>query len=208
MRGAPFLLAVAVAIMLPVGCGDGDADTEDATTGAAQTTAPDSTKVDLTTFLMRPGEEPGFKPVETPQVQKGVDALLMPGVDPERAERSGFISTAYQPIEAEDRKAAGVTVVNLFESEAQARDWSTYESSREGIKAFAESKVRPFTVPDVPGARGRSGLDSHGNRVGYVFWVQGRCSFVLANETDGALAEPLSAGAKAIHTRTGGDCPG
>jgi hypothetical protein len=190
------------------GCGGGDSEGEEAAVGASRTAEPEPADVDLTTFLLHADEEPGFAPIETPQVQEGTSALLMPGVDPERAERSGFISTAYQPIEADDQRAAGATVVNLFESEAKARAWSAYESSPEGIKAFATGKIRPFAVPEVPGARGRTGLDIHGNRVGYVFWAQGRCAFVLANEGERPLVKPLSIGAKAIYTRTRGDCPG
>ena len=47
----------------------------------------------------------------------------------------------------------------------------------------------------------------HGNSIGHVFWVQGRCMLVIGNEGDGPFVKPLSIGAKDIYKRTNGTCP-
>ena len=44
------------------------------------------------------------------------------------------------------------------------------------------AKPKRFTVRGVPGARGWTGRDRHDDRIGHVFWVQGRCEMVLGNE--------------------------
>jgi len=46
------------------------------------------------------------------------------------------------------------------------------------------TKIRRFRVRDVPGARGWTGNDLHGNPIGTVQWVQGRCMFFLVSEGD------------------------
>jgi hypothetical protein len=58
----------------------------------------------------------------------------------------------------------------------------------------------------VPGARGWTGRDRHGDPIGQVFWVQGRCEMVLGNEGEGDFVKPLSIGATAIWDRTKGVC--
>ena len=70
-----------------------------------------------------------------------------------------------------------------------------------------ETKIRRFTVRDVPGARGWTGSDLHGNPIGTVHWVQGRCMLLLVSEGDLPFVEVLSTGARAIYERTGGECP-
>lgn len=60
---------------------------------------------------------------------------------------------------------------------------------------------------DVPGARGWTGTDLHGNPIGTVQWVQGRCTLLLVSEGDLPFVEVLSTGTRAIYERTGGDCP-
>lgn len=70
-----------------------------------------------------------------------------------------------------------------------------------------EGDFERFRVRNVPGARGWTGPDLHGNAIGQVYWTQGRCMLFVAIETDGPKEEPLSAGAQAIYERTGGACP-
>jgi hypothetical protein len=84
----------------------------------------------------------------------------------------------------------------------------TYELRATTIHALLpETKIRRFTVRDVPGARGWTGSDLHGNPIGTVHWVQGRCMLVLVSEGDVPFVNALSTGARAIYERTGGDCP-
>jgi hypothetical protein len=84
----------------------------------------------------------------------------------------------------------------------------TYELRASTIHALLpKTKVRHFTVRGVPDARGWTGSDLHGNPIGTAHWVQGRCMLVLVSEGEVSFVEALSTGARAIHERTGGDCP-
>lgn len=83
-----------------------------------------------------------------------------------------------------------------------------WETSEEGIHdQIPETKIKRFTVSGIPGARGWTGTDLHGNRIGHVYWVQGRCMMVIGNEGEGDFVKPLSTGATAIYERTKGVCP-
>lgn len=197
----PSLIALAgLACAFAAGCGD------DITRDVADA-KPRPAKVNLERFLMQPGEEPGFKPIESPRVDSAVEPFGLPPAGVKRLRRSGYVSTTFQPITGEDG-SAGVTNVNLFKTEAGARAWMEYETSSEAIQdRLPGVKIRRFTVPGIPNARGWTGRDRHGHRIGHVFWVQGRCMLVLGNEGDGPLVKPLSIGAKAIYDRTKGVCP-
>ena len=70
-----------------------------------------------------------------------------------------------------------------------------------------DTKISRFSVDDVPGARGWTGSDLHGNPIGTVEWVQGRCVLLLVSEGEVPFVKALSAGARAIYRRTGGACP-
>jgi hypothetical protein len=98
--------------------------------------------------------------------------------------------------------------VLLFATPEGARNWMTRELRTRTIHArLPKTKVRRFTVRGVPGARGWTGSDLHGNPIGTAQWVQGRCNLVLASEGEISFVEALSTGARAIYKRTGGDCP-
>lgn len=187
---------------LAAGCGeDGTRD------AAAVKTQP--VKVNLEPFLMQADEEPGFDPIDGPRTEHGAQSLAgeFSAGEVERLRRAGFNSITFQPLSGDDG-SAGVTIVQLFESAEGARDWLKYETSDAGIEqAIPGAKPRRFTVRDVPGARGWTGKDRHGDPIGHVYWVQGRCEMVIGNEGDGDYVELLSTGAKAIYQRTRGRCP-
>ena len=195
-------IALAVLLgMLMVGCG-GEADRATSTTDAATTVAPP----DLRQYLLQADEVPGLKPVSSPQTDSGPPFNPLPEDGAERLERSGYVSTTYQPAQGEH--IGGVSTVLLFEAEAGARDWMAYETSDEALRAqMPSSKIERFQVPDVPGANGWTGPDLHGNAIGQVYWTQGRCMMTIAIEVDGPRVEPLSAAAESIYERTGGTCP-
>ena len=67
-------------------------------------------------------------------------------------------------------------------------------------------KLRRFTVPGIPGARGWT-ASKGAHVVGNIFWVQGRCMMILGNEGPGAFDGPLATGAHAVYQRTKGRCP-
>jgi hypothetical protein len=203
LRPASLLVAVAIGVGASA-CGNDDSD-EKPGARPVTTVAADATPR-LERFLMQAGEMPGFDPIESPGVDSSAESSGYPPDGVERLRRSGFISMTYQPVEAKHN--AGVSNVNLFKTEAGARDWMAYETSDEGIHSVVpDTKIQRFTVRGVPGARGWIGTDLHGNRNGHVYWLQGRCMLILGNEGKGSFVEPLSTGAKAIYERTNGTCP-
>ena len=154
---------------------------------------------------MQADEVPGLAPIASPRTDSGPPfALSEDGA--ERLRRSGYISTTFQP--AEGISSAGVSSVLLFETESGARDWMAYETSDASIQhQIPGAKIERFQVLDLPGARGWTGPDLHGNAIGQVYWIQGRCMMLIGLEVEGPRVERLSAGAKAIYERTGGTCP-
>lgn len=195
------LAGLLVAAGLAAGCGSDSKP-------AAKTASEPAAKADLESFLMRNGEEPGFRRVEQPQTITGVEELGSAGFTPADARRLrgyGFVATAFQPTEG--ARNAGVTAVDLFATAQGARRSMAHEVRPSTIRALGNVLSGRFAVEGVPGARGWTGRDQHGNRIGHVLWVQGRCFFILGNEGRGPLAGPLSTGARAIHQRTNGQCP-
>jgi hypothetical protein len=161
---------------------------------------------DLAQYLLQADEVPGLKPLSSPQTDSGPPFDPLPEDGAERLERSGYVSTTYQP--AQGRRIGGVSTVVLFDTEAGARDWMAYETSEDALRAqMPDSKIERFHVPDVPGAQGWTGPDRHGNAIGQVYWTQGRCMMTIAIEVEGPRVERLSAAAKSIYERTGGTCP-
>ncbi|KRF28733.1 hypothetical protein ASG94_21105 [Nocardioides sp. Soil805] len=156
-------------------------------------------------YLLQVDEGPRLEPMSSPQTDSG-EPFPLPERGAEVLERSGYISTTYQTGQSDS--SAGVSSVLLFETEAGARDWMTYETSTEALRhQIPNGKFKRFQVPDVPGATRWTGPDLHGNAIGNVYWAQGRCMLLISLETDGPRVEPLAAGAKAVYERTGGTCP-
>jgi hypothetical protein len=166
---------------------------------------------DVDRFLMRNGEQPGFRPDGDATTVVGVNAItihwrLQPAEAQQLRDR-GFVSFTTRGTLG-PRDAAGVSEVLLFATSEGARDQLAYDLRASTIHAsLPETRIRRFTVRDVSGARGWTGSDLHGNPIGTVQWVQGRCMLLLVSEGDVPFVEALSTGARAIYERTGGDCP-
>ncbi len=196
--------------MFAVGCGSESepttsTSTTDAVTTSTSEAATTAASPDLDQYLLQVDEGPGLQPMTSPQTEVG-DPFPLPEGGPKVLAQSGYISTTYQTGEGDS--IAGVSSVLLFETEAGARDWMTYETSSEVLRhQIPDGKFEWFQIPDVPGATGWTGPDLHGNAIGNVYWTQGRCMMLISIETGGPRVEPLSAGAKAIYERTGGTCP-
>lgn len=159
----------------------------------------------LDTFLLKADEVPGLRPVSTPMSPVG-EPFQLDKDGEKRLDRSGYISTTYQPAEGQ---GAGVSSVLLFYTVTGAQEWMAYETSLRAIRLqIPGAEIERFDVPDVPGATGWTGPDIHGNAIGQVYWTQGRCMLLIGLEVEGPRVERLRAGAKAIYERTGGDCPG
>jgi hypothetical protein len=207
--GAVALATLAIGI---AACGDDDGD---------ETTAPEAANgnaragaENLDRFLMREGEEPGFRPGARPDALPrsrgtitGVEAFVkdMPlaPADARRLRSEGFISYTFQPLSGP--RTAGITNVTLYATAEGAKHSLAHELRTDVIRAFGPvANLRRFPVPGIPGARGWTASKPH---VGNVNWVQGRCMLVLGNQGPGPFAGPLSTGARAIYERTNGECP-
>ena len=199
-RGSLLPLAGLLGVLLAA-CGGGG------TERAASSPDPTSmvTPSDMDRFLLRPDEVPGLSPVSTPMTPIG-PPFELDQYGKDQLRRSGFISMTYQPAEGE---GAGVSSVLLFFTVTGARQWMAYETSLRAIRLQVPgATIERFDVPGVPGATGWTGPDVHGHAIGQVYWTQGRCMLLIGLEIEGPRAERLSAGARAIYERTGGECPG
>jgi hypothetical protein len=162
---------------------------------------------------MRKGEEPGFRPVGQPHTDTGVEAFVKGGgltqAEARRLRSEGFIAFTFQPIHGP--RTAGVTNVALYETAEGAKHSMAHDLRPDVIRALGPvEKLRYFTVPGVPGARGWTASlpgEPASHDVGNLHWVQGRCFLVLGNQGPGPFAGPLSTGARAIYERTNGQCP-
>jgi len=205
-------MVLATIVIALAACGGDDVDEPRAR--AATNGNPASGARDLDRFLMRNDEEPGFRPGAAPGatpssggtitgVRAFVDDMHLPPADARRLRGEGFISFASQPIRGP--RTAGISNVALFATAEGARHNMAHELRTDVIRAFGPvAKLRRFTVPGIPGARGWTASKPH---VGNLGWVQGRCVLVLGNQGPGPFVGPLSTGARAIYERTNGVCP-
>ena len=156
----------------------------------------------LERFLMRKGEQPGFRRVDRAETFTGVAAFVkdngMTSADARRLRSAGFISFMYQPTRGP--RTDGLTNVALFATAEGARADLANEQKRSNIiKQLPGAKIRRLARPRHPG---RARLDCFDGRGPHRqrYWVQGRCMHVLGNQGPGPFAGPLSTGAKARST--------
>jgi hypothetical protein len=191
----PTLLCVLV-----TGCGGDDERT------ASTTPTPTATPAaDLQRFLV--AADDGFTPQGDPVTETAFPTAEFPADAERRLRDVGFVSSTFQTHEAANGNA-GVSSVMVFESEQGARDWLEYETSDAVLEhQLPDSKLDRFESDAVPGARGFTGPDLHGNPIGQIYWAQGRCMLLVASEGGGDFEELLGDAAAAIHERTDGSCP-
>lgn len=200
---AGLVVALAGGACMASGCGD------DSTPEAAATSARPE-KVDYTRFLMRDGEEPGYRRVESVQTEDAETFAQHAGLtqaEQRRMRSAGMGLATYQPTEGPP-DTRGVTSVTPFDSAEGAASWLAQEQREDYIRRLLPNggKLRRFVVPGIPGARGWT-TSKGAHVVGNIYWVQGRCLMILGNEGPGAFDGPLAAGAHAIYRRTQGRCP-
>jgi hypothetical protein len=211
-------VALATLVIGIAACGN-DGDPKPTAPEAANAT-PRADAQDLGRYLMRRGEERGFRPGAAPGAMPresgtitGVKALVnewrLSAADERRLSGEGFISLTFQPIRGPS--SAGVTEVSLYESAQGAKRSLAHDLHPEVIRAGGPvAKLRFFSVRGIPGARGWTASlpgEPASRAVGNVLWVQGRCLHVLGNQGPGPFVGPLSRGARAIYERTSGRCP-
>jgi hypothetical protein len=220
-RGVGASLGAVALVTLVIGiaaCGN-DGDNKPTAPEAANAT-PRADAQDLGRYLMRRGEEPGFRPGAAPGAIPrergtitGVKALVnewrLPAADERRLSSEGFISLTFRPIRGP--RSAGVTNVSLYETAEGAKRNLAHELRADVIRADGPAEnLRFFGVPGVPGARGWTASlpgEPASRAVGNVLWLQGRCLHVLGNQGPGPFVGPLSRGARAIYERTSRQCP-
>jgi hypothetical protein len=220
-RGVGASLGAVALVTLVIGiaaCGN-DGDNKPTAPEAANAT-PRADAQDLGRYLMRRGEEPGFRPGAAPGAIPrergtitGVKALVnewrLPAADERRLSSEGFISLTFRPIRGP--RSAGVTNVSLYETAEGAKRSLAHELRPDVIRAAGPvANVRFFSVPGIPGARGWTASlpgEPASRAVGNVLWLQGRCLHVLGNQGPGPFVGPLSRGARAIYEHTSRQCP-
>ena len=171
-RNVQTMVKTALTVLLTVSllgiaaCGDDTGDESETTaapdveptaTTAAGSDEAQPAEADLERFLLRDGEEPGFKRIAAPRTDTGVEAFVQGGDVPDdeaqRLDRAGFIAFTFQPVVV-DGGNAGVTNVHLFETARGARDWMAWETSDEGIqRQIPDTKIHRFAVA---ASRGRA----------------------------------------------------
>jgi len=200
---AGLVVALAGGALMASGCGE-------STPPEAAKVAAQTDKVDHhTRFLMRDGEQPGFRRVEsvvTEEAETFAENAGLTKAELSRMRRAGMGPGTYQPTEGPDSR--GVTSVTLFASAQGARQWMAQEQRENYIRRHMPGggELRRFAVPGIPGARGWT-TSKDGHIVGNIFWVEGRCLMILGNEGPGGFDGPLATGAHAIYQRTKGQCP-
>lgn len=200
-----------VTLVIGIAACGGDGDDNPTTPAKAASRGPAQ---DLEKFLMRDGEEPGFRrgagPGAMPRSRNtisGVTAFAkemhLTPADTRRLRSDGFISFTVQPIRGPS--SAGVSNVALYETAQGAQHSLAHDLRPDVIRAAGTiTGLKFFRVPSIPGARGWNASEPH---VGNVLWVQGRCVLTLGNQGPGPFAGPLSRAARAIYERTNGQCP-
>ena len=197
---AGLVVALAAGTFMAGGCGQ---------TASKSETAARSGEVDYTRFLLRDGEQPGVRRVES-VVEEDAEAFAqhagLTKAELSLMHSAGMGPATYQPTEGPGSR--GVSSVTLFASAQGAARWLAQEQ-REGYirrQLPGGGRLRHFVVPGIPGARGWT-ASKDGRIVGNIFWVQGRCLMILGNETSGHFDGPVATGAHAIYKRTKGRCP-
>jgi hypothetical protein len=197
---AGLVVALAGGAFTAGGCGE--------TAPAAKTTGRPDT-ANYARFLLRDGEQPGFRRVGnvlTDDAEAFAEKARLTKAELSRMRGAGMGPATYQPTEGPNSR--GVTSVTLFASAQGAARWLAQEQRADYIRRQLPGggKLRRFVVPGIPGARGWTASKA-GHTVGNIFWVEGRCLMILGNETTGPFDGPLATGAQAIHQRTKGQCP-
>ena len=147
-------------------CGD-ETRAQEAANGNAQSDA-----ADLDRFLMRNGEEPGFRQGALPEqcldrgeTITGVNAF----VNGDAAAAGRRAATAQRGVRLVHRRAdprpagtAGITNVALFETAEGAQHSLAHELRTDVIRAYGPvANLRRFPVPGIPGARGWTASEPH-----------------------------------------------
>jgi len=172
--------------------------------------------VSLTRFIARAGEEPGFVPHGRPQTSSTASAWVageprgQRKADSARLRREGFVRAVAQQMTylPNPRNGGGLSwVMELGSSNAALAEQRV--QLRQTIAAQGKVKIRRFSIPGVPGAKGFTAtLPGQPGGAANALFTEGRCLLLIGDSVpDANLAGPVKAGVRAIYRRTGGRCP-
>lgn len=185
-----------------------------ATTAAA---ALGATSSGLAGFLLRSGEQTGFRVHGAPRTQTSVQAFVSFAGGSTKAkqtetavlEKAGFVAASEEQLRASHGRQA-FSLVMEFTSSASARAAVAYliKSAAQGQKAKG-TKIATYRVKGVPSARGVTAVNRTVSTANN-YWTEGRCAFgsgdYITKRTD-PLSGPVISGVQALYRRTKGVCP-
>jgi hypothetical protein len=173
----------------------------------------------LTSFVVRTGEETGFKPEAPPAVYSSIAAFVHGEHDTAQEARKdsarlaaeGFHGAAIEYTILTHSSAAGAglsSVVELGSPAAAARELA-HDVLSDIAAQGKRARIRRFTVSGVPGAVGFTATEArHPGGAANVSFSEGNCVLLVGDSlSKGDLAGPVKAGTLAIYRRTNGDCP-
>jgi hypothetical protein len=173
---------------------------------------------DLTNFVLRTGEETGFKP-EAPHVYTSLAAWLRGAHDTaQEAKRDSARLTAegfqgavleYTNLTRAPASGGGLSYVLALGSATAAAKELAYDVRSDITAQGKGAVIHRFTIADVPGAVGFTARSAHrpGGAANVSFREDGCVLLVGDSLAKGDLAGPVKAGTLAIYRRTHGHCP-
>lgn len=173
----------------------------------------------LSGFVLRTGEETGFKPEAPPKVYGSVTAFVHGEHDTAQEARKdslrlkaeGFLGAAIEYTILAHGPAAGSgfsSVVELGSPTAAAKELA-YEMRSDTAGQGKRARIHRFAIPGVSGAEGFTATEAHNpGGVANASFSEGDCVLLVGDSlSSGDLAGPVKAGAVAIYRRTNGQCP-
>ncbi|HWF25642.1 MAG TPA: hypothetical protein VG275_09360 [Solirubrobacteraceae bacterium] len=170
----------------------------------------------LTGFLLRSGEQTGFRVRTRPATQTSVAAFVKSSGGTKRQKltetaqllKEGFVAASDEQLGATHGRQ-GFSLAIEFTSpagaEAGAGDrFTTAFTQQKG------AKLSRFRIKAVPSARGVLARYPGGTSTANVYWTEGQCAFGsgdLVAKQAGSVVPPVVAGVKRLYKRTGGTCP-
>jgi hypothetical protein len=141
----------------------------------------------------------------------GADAFAQdldaPDAEAQRLDDAGFVSFTVQQMGPDEGPGAGISNVELYETEDGASTSAEYRLAHlEDEVPDPKADLQPFEVPGVPESGGWT-AKVRPDPVANIVWVEGRCVMTLGNQGPGDLVKPLTAAVQAVHERVKGQCP-
>lgn len=170
----------------------------------------------LTGFLLRSGEQTGFRVRTRPATQTSVATFVDTGggtkqqrlTETAQLLKEGFVAASDEQLGATHGRQGFALVIEFTSptgAQAGAGDLLT--------TAFTQqpgAKVSRFRIKAVPSARGVLARYPGGTSTANVYWTEGQCAFgsgdIVAKDA-GPVIPPVVAGVKRLYKRTRGTCP-